>query len=73
MEMPDLSEVLVALASGLDALGPGARAVIVAYGGAFAAGLATVCFLALFVLTGHARDAERPKLSMLEKERHDVE
>jgi hypothetical protein len=71
--MPELSQLLAALADLLDAAGPGGRAVLVAYGGAFAAGVATVCFLILFVLTGHARDAERPKFVMLEKERHDVE
>ena len=71
--MPDLSQILAAVADGLDTLGPGARAVIVAYGGAFAAGLATICFLVLFVLSGHARDAEQPKFTMLEKERHDVD
>lgn len=70
---PDPSPLLTAVANSLDALGPGARAVLVAYGGAFAAGLATICFLALFVLAGHARDAEAPKFAMLEKERHDVE
>lgn len=71
--MPDTTSWLTALVDAIDALGPGARAVIVAYGGAFAAGLATVCFLALFVLSGLARDAEAPKFIMLEKERHDVE
>ncbi len=70
--MPDVTSWLTALTDGIDALGPGARAIIVAYGGAFAAGLATICFLVLFVLTGHARDAEAPKFTMLEKERHDV-
>jgi hypothetical protein len=69
----EFSQLLAAVADGLDALGPGGRAVVVAYGGAFAAGLATVCFLVLFVLTGHARDAEQAKFTMLEKERHDVE
>jgi hypothetical protein len=63
---------LVRLAEAIDAMGPGARAVVVAYGGAFVAGLATVAFLALFVLTGLAREPEAAKLTMLEKERHDV-
>lgn len=70
--MPDAGW-LARLAETLDAMGPGARAVLVAYGGAFVAGLATVCFLALFVMTGLARDTEGPKFTMLEKERHDVE
>jgi hypothetical protein len=69
--MPDAGW-LVWLAEAIDAMGPGARAVIVAYGGAFVAGLATVCFLVLFVLTGLARDPEGAKFTMLEKERHDV-
>ncbi|HEY8368059.1 MAG TPA: hypothetical protein VIM86_01970 [Thermodesulfobacteriota bacterium] len=71
--MPDVTAFPTALADAIDALGPGARAVVVAYGGAFAAGLATICFLVLFVLAGLARDAEAPKFTMLEKERHDVE
>lgn len=71
--MPDVAAWLTALAEAIDALGPGARAVVVAYGGAFVTGLATICFLALFVLTGLARDVEQAKFEMLEKERHDVE
>lgn len=71
--MTDLSQLFTAVADGIDALGPGARAVVLAYAGAFTVGLATVCCLILFVLTGQARDAERAKFSMLEKERHDVE
>lgn len=69
--MPDAGW-LAWLAETLDAMGPGARAVVVAYGGAFVAGLATVCFLVLFVLAGLARDPEGAKFTMLEKERHDV-
>lgn len=64
--------LLARIAEALDAMGPGARAVVVAYGGAFLAGLATACFLVLFVLAGLARDPEAAKLVMLEKERHDV-
>ncbi len=69
--MPDIGS-LTWLAEAIDAMGPGARAVVVAYGGAFVAGLATVSFLVLFVLGGLARDPERAKFTMLEKERHDV-
>ncbi len=71
--MLDVTAWLTTLAEALDALGPGGRAVVVAYGGAVIAGLATVCFLALFVLSGLGRDVEQAKYTMLEKERHDVE
>jgi hypothetical protein len=70
--MLDLATPLAVLADRLDALGPGARAVLVAYGGAFAAGLATICFFVLFLTSGQARDTERAAREMLARERHDV-